>query len=726
MHRLLAAAGRNYQLGLILLQLLLTAEAGLGPTVDPLADEITDYNSWMVLYSRVPSPLARSLHAACIWDDSMIVVGGMGSSGTFGQDFTVLNDTWVLDLGIDSLLWAKVSDMPLPLYSHTCTVVVPYLPDDTTTTGELAPVMLVYGGVSIYSAGSLNPVILAYDALEDEWSNFTLAQANPAPKPRQGHVAVCFNYSLLIHGGFGQTHDLLPDTWSLNVTSRTWTLLMEVGPALTAHVAWVFRGSAEVAYLAGGCKKIMTPPTYSHFSACDVQNATFQLERTTDDRYVWTQLVGLGGPAIGYGTAIVTPATSAMPEACILYGGAAEDRMSSLIYKLAQEDDQWHVINLDFPLSLDRSPTAGHTAVYNPLRDTVVAFGGWTYGAFLDSVEEFSLRLHLWFTDLSPGSQPAARSRHRGALLQGHFVIFGGITLEGPVNDAWILGSQYTEDLTWVQLAADAKRKIPNVRYGHAMVAVNNTFVAVLGGRDSIFTAHGYLNDIWLATLNNSKSGQVQIMWYELLANGSEAAAKGPQPRAFHTCSQYQGNLFVFGGFSATWITFNDLWRFHIDTATWLPVLVQGATPPPRFGHTSMVLQVPQDASDYLVIYGGAADTEEVPQAGTWAFDLSAPLVTSFPLTDIAVEAGQFPPPRIHHTASLLEVKNVLSDSMIINGGFVGSETHAKQFLDDTWAAVLVDNGTISWHRTFTLNDSPRFGHAARFLSFNLSYYVSL
>ena len=73
-----------------------------------------------------------------------------------------------------------------------------------------------------------------------------------------------------------------------------------------------------------------------------------------------------------------------------------------------------------------------------------------------------------------------------------------------------------------------------------------------------------------------------------------------PAQRHSHSCVRVKDCLYVFGGFSATFTSYNDLWLFDLNTKKWSRPTTNGSYPTPKAA-ASLVLY----SSDKLILYGG-------------------------------------------------------------------------------------------------------------------------
>lgn len=57
--------------------------------------------------------------------------------------------------------------------------------------------------------------------------------------------------------------------------------------------------------------------------------------------------------------------------------------------------------------------------------------------------------------------------------------------------------------------------------------------------------------------------------------------------------------MYVFGGFTSSFSSFNDLWTLNLSTKLWTRVRVKGKTPVPKAGATMLT------HGDKLILFGG-------------------------------------------------------------------------------------------------------------------------
>src|SRR5438034_9927579 len=123
-----------------------------------------------------------------------------------------------------------------------------------------------------------------------------------------------------------------------------------------------------------------------------------------------------------------------------------------------------------------------HSAIYDPVRDRMIVFGGFAVTA---RSEVWALELSgspAWH-QLSPsGTPPPARQQHTAIYdpLRDRMIVFGG-TNGSPLGDVWAL--DLADSTSWTQLTPAGAA--PSARFGHAAVydAAHDAML-VLGGSD--------------------------------------------------------------------------------------------------------------------------------------------------------------------------------------------------------------------------------------------------
>src|SRR5439155_1232205 len=152
----------------------------------------------------------------------------------------------------------------------------------------------------------------------------------------------------------------------------------------------------------------------------------------------WSALAPAGTPpsARFYHTAIYDPLRDRM----VVFGG----------FDGGFHNDTWALSLAGTPAWSALAPSGtppsgryGHTAVYDPVRDRMLVFGGNDYdGGYVNDVRVLSLAGSPVWSVLAPaGTPPSGRYEHSVIYdpVRDQMLVFGGIGNGGPLNDVWAL-----------------------------------------------------------------------------------------------------------------------------------------------------------------------------------------------------------------------------------------------------------------------------------------------
>jgi hypothetical protein len=109
--------------------------------------------------------------------------------------------------------------------------------------------------------------------------------------------------------------------------------------------------------------------------------------------------------------------------------------------RIASIDGDWAQLSFSPPAVREL-----HTAIYDPVRDRMVVFGGRDAGGSRNDVSALTLAGSDGWSALSPaGSPPTGRFLHTAGydLSRDRMLVFGGVYFDGPshyLNDVWALG----------------------------------------------------------------------------------------------------------------------------------------------------------------------------------------------------------------------------------------------------------------------------------------------
>jgi hypothetical protein len=324
--------------------------------------------TWSALDSSVPAPVARREYAAIldVQRHRYIVFAGLGYTDP-GPIFD-FKEVWALSLGPDPT-WTEIALADGPGERHS-----PQWGYDPARQR-----LLVFGGYGHHYPGGENEYLndvweLSLDG-DPEWHE--IFPSGTAPDGRLAGAAV---YDPLRQRfvGFGGTRGLPVDTWSLDLSGEpAWSTVDtdSTGPPGSYGMTTVYDILRDRMLLFGGS----TSDDY-----WGVHNDVWALSLLTATPS-WSRLAPSGAPpsARRSGTAILDPLRDRM----IVYGGwdSQSNETSSFLgdtWALSlSPEPHWTPLDPGGPIPTGRDAMA---AIYDPLGDRMVVFGGWSGNLMLN------------------------------------------------------------------------------------------------------------------------------------------------------------------------------------------------------------------------------------------------------------------------------------------------------------------------------------------------------
>ncbi len=308
-----------------------------------------------------------------------------------------------------------------------------------------------------------------------------------------------------------------------------------------------------------------------------------------------------------------------------------------------------------------------HTAVYDPVNNRLIVFGGQAIINMLNDIWVLSNAngqggTSSW-TQLAPTGGPSVRAFHSAVYdpASNRMIVFGGQTTYGAfvANDVWVLSN--ANGLggipVWTQLATVGLP--PSMRLGHSAVydPASNGMIVFGGETDSIQATT--TNDVWMLSNANGLGGIPT--WTRLLPTGAL-----PTPRDLHSAvyDSTTNRMIVFGGFVN--LTFaNDIWVLSnanglSGTPAWTQLTASGG-PSGRYSHSAVYDPI----SKRMTVFGGFANFTLAKDL--WVLSNANGLGGAPAWTELTVSGG--PSGRYSHSAAYHQATN----RMIVFGGFTSS-----------------------------------------------------
>jgi N-acetylneuraminic acid mutarotase len=251
------------------------------------------------------------------------------------------------------------------------------------------------------------------------------------------------------------------------------------------------------------------------------------------------------------------------------------------------------------------------------------------------------------WTSVDDVQGPPARIGATATMIEDRMYIVGGERSAYSYSDVWSydFGRQkwsFMPNLTPVSASMPG-------RWDHATVALSNTTLLVVGGRNSTVS----FGDAWLFDVESSE--------WTLIADNVEGFA----PRFGHTCNTITGEVYCYGGYvSGTNAPTTELWkivpkqsyRFALlgPSSKLLAnpnevIMYPSASPEPRFAHVSVA------NDENLFVHGGSSGGSNMVFQDLWCFNT---VKRTWSLMNNATV------PAYDHAAALVD------NSMVVFGGY--------------------------------------------------------
>jgi hypothetical protein len=299
------------------------------------------------------------------------------------------------------------------------------------------------------------------------------------------------------------------------------------------------------------------------------------------------------------------------------------------------------------PSGVPPQARSGHSAIYDPVRDRMLVFGGTdgSFNGYKSDVWALSLSGTPAWTQVSPAGGPVSPRGHHSAIydpLRDRMVVFGGSDGFYSNGEVWSLSLSGTP--TWQILAPSSAA--PNYLEGHQAVydPVHDAMV-VFGGAD---LSHIAQNETWSFSLSGSTT------WSQILPLGFI-----PDARVGHVMvyDSRQNRILMYGGSSGGAAT-SDAWALYpSNPIRWVESLETGTAAPVRSSHSAIFFP---DSARMVVFGGGGGGASNSNDA--WAADW-CPTCAAAPPAEVP------PSPRLEHAGrNPFRTETALSMGLVQDG----------------------------------------------------------
>jgi hypothetical protein len=397
----------------------------------------------------------------------------------------------------------------------------------------------------------------------------------------------------------------------------------------------------------------------------------------------WSQLVPTGTPpgARAEHSVVYDP----VRDRLVLYGGTGDSTYSDVWTLSLAGTANWTRLTPAGTVPVGRY---GHTAVYDPVRDRMLVFGGSNGTTDFNQVWALSLAGGTAWSQLTAsGTPPATRRDHSMIYDAGsdRLIVFGGYRQIPPsgsqrYQDLWSLSLAGTP--TWAELFPSGTA--PDARFLHsAMYDPIRRRMLMLGG-DHTATPQ----TLWSLALTGP------LAW-------SQPSPPGPQPaaRRNHT-TVYDSDgdrMLLFGG--NTQENAANTWSLALGPSpSWTRLPVPHVPPLPRDDAGAVFDSVGQR----MLLIGGRENVSGQYKSDLWQLSL----VSAAPLWDSLAVGDSIPAGR--------EQAAVVIDNANRRVLLFGGSAAANRF-NDSWSLSLI--GMPTWNRLLPTGTPPtaRYGHTGVF-----------
>lgn len=308
------------------------------------------------------------------------------------------------------------------------------------------------------------------------------------------------------------------------------------------------------------------------------------------------------------------------------------------------------------PTGTPPAPRREHCAIYDPVLDHMIVYGGATSASVNDrSTWQLEWTPTPHWTQLFPTlSPPAARGMAAvyDPVRRRMLVIGGDLGASSLTNEVWSLSLD--NPTTWQKVVTAGTAPDPRM----FTIAVYDPS----GDRVLLSTGYPQFNDTWTLSLSDPPTWNIVTG-----ITGTPPAGRWGSTGIYDSPGQ---RFILFSGYPSN---LPDTWSLNFaGPTTWQQQIIFPNQPPARVAATSIYDPIGKS----MLLYGGLAGSNNSPD--TWSLALDGTLAWNKLTT-----AGTLPPTRRFQTA----VYRSLARQMVIFGGY---DDAGLTFRNDTWSLQLL------------------------------------
>jgi len=272
----------------------------------------------------------------------------------------------------------------------------------------------------------------------------------------------------------------------------------------------------------------------------------------------------------------------------VMFGGGTYDHFMNDVWELSPNPNAGYVWRRIQTSGTPPPGRAGHSAIYDPIGQRMVIFGGRDANSARSDIWALDLNTSSW-RELHPaGEQPGPRVFHSAVYVPGRrsMIVFDGMNLSSAYDEVWELK---LDTLKWCRLSIPGTH--PSARWSYVL--------ALDRGEDRLVTfggqyANSMANDAW--ALDLTPGGE---HWSQLSTSGN---APGPRSNSACCIDNTSRRLWVFGGFYYPPFTpYNELYCLDLASLAWDRIQVSGELPWERRCAAGLY----DPANQNFIVFGG-------------------------------------------------------------------------------------------------------------------------